>query len=64
LGKVGGLPGTVEPAGIEPATSCLQRAHDRDQLRARWRFSGEAEDAVAYVRPSYELRAACARLLV
>ena len=28
----------VEPAGIEPATSCLQRASSRDLLRARCRF--------------------------
>ena len=29
---------SVEPAGIEPATSCLQRARDPDQLTVSWRF--------------------------
>jgi len=29
----------VEPAGIEPATSCLQRGRDADQLAVNWRFS-------------------------
>jgi hypothetical protein len=28
----------MEPAGIEPATSCLQRARDPDQLTVGWRF--------------------------
>jgi hypothetical protein len=28
----------VEPAGIEPATSCLQRARDPDQIAASRQF--------------------------